>query len=135
MLVQPDGKVLVAASDSGPVVARFDSDGTLDPTFGAGNGIASFASVSASPGGSLQAGNLTLTASGKILLTLNDTGLDGTVYIEQLLADGTPDKTFGTGGSVDTQLQSGTGPSLADGPDGRIVLAPEQGWGSPLREG
>jgi len=124
VLVQPDGKILVAGYASGPVVARFNSDGTLDPAFGAGNGIVSVEPAGATTADMYQAANLTLTSAGGILLTVNENTFFGACYIDQLLPDGTLDTSFGGSGSVQAAtLGPGSNPSLIDGPNGRIVLS------------
>jgi uncharacterized delta-60 repeat protein len=97
--VQPDGKLLVAGTDgksdyNSPLIARYQSDGELDPTFGkAGrvdlsldktffSGAPAFGQVKAA----------LVQASGRILL-VTDIGDDLSVLA--LLPDGTPDLTFG----------------------------------------
>src|SRR5689334_22880796 len=37
--IQPDGKIVVAGGGSGVAVARYNTDGSLDPTFGAGGKV------------------------------------------------------------------------------------------------
>jgi uncharacterized delta-60 repeat protein len=107
----PDSKLLVAAQAelagvARIVVERFTTQGTLDLTFAKGNGAAVLGPVrtpagdgvltSATPGH-----KLTVDAHGRPVVGLGRT-------IERLNPDGTPDTTFGVGGTItlpaDTQV-------------------------------
>jgi uncharacterized delta-60 repeat protein len=73
LLLQSDGKILVAGSGQEPDVARFTSSGALDPTFGSGgvamafvpSGYGQFNGLAARPDGSVIAAGVT---SGETLL-------------------------------------------------------------------
>ncbi|MDB5321989.1 MAG: hypothetical protein JWN40_3620 [Phycisphaerales bacterium] len=102
VVVQPDGKLLVAGTNTGtgsgaPLLARYQTDGRLDSTFGhAGrvdlsldttfyHGALTFGDVKAA----------VVQASGRILV-VTDIGDD--VSVLALRPDGTPDTLFGRGG-------------------------------------
>ena len=136
--VAPDGAILAAGYAPDPAgsklgVARFLSDGTPDPGFGAG-GIASVR-VDES-GGSESANAIALRPDGRIVLA----GQAGRAEIAptspsfaaaQLLPDGSPDSSFAGDGSVSAYpLPPGTGAGARVGAnalglteDGGIVLA------------
>lgn len=113
--LQPgDGKILVAGYSTAPgpsglLVARYRTDGALDPSFGSG-GLA----VS-SAGDAFMAHALTLQPDGKIVAaggTPSDP-INTRVAVVRFNPDGTTDNTFGSGGTVTTRL--GTGSSTAEG--------------------
>jgi uncharacterized delta-60 repeat protein len=97
LAVQPDGKLLVAGTSGGmPFAARFLDDGELDPSFGS-EGIARV--TAARPIG---VRGVTIDPAGRILLlgtSSREPGKDDGAVV-RLLADGTPDTGFGSGGVV-----------------------------------
>ncbi|MBN2578525.1 MAG: hypothetical protein JXB10_05990 [Pirellulales bacterium] len=91
MALRTDGKILLALGINGTVycrVARLNSNGSLDASFGSG-GIKTFSGVSVS------ARAITLMDDGRFLLAGNYTSNS---KILRAYADGTLDTTFGTGG-------------------------------------
>jgi uncharacterized delta-60 repeat protein len=123
--VQPDGKILVAGTDWGfsePEFAllRYNSDGSLDNTFGSG-GIAT-----ESLGGFWEYGDsIALQSDGKILVggVWTPGGeAEGGFVILRFTSDGSLDDTFGIGGAV-TMPFGGWDTSLAVQPDGKILLS------------
>jgi uncharacterized delta-60 repeat protein len=96
-VVQSDGKIVVVGDAYGStnldlVLARFNSNGTLDLTFGTnGKVISDF-------GGDEQANDVALQSSGKILVTGEFGNQDFTIM--RFNSDGSPDLTFGTNGKV-----------------------------------
>jgi uncharacterized delta-60 repeat protein len=107
VLIQPDGKVLAFA---GNAVARYNTDGSLDTSFGSG-GIANFSGNSAA-----------LLSDGQILLT-GGGGTSG-FSLERLNSNGSLDTSFGNQGVVHTSFPNSTGePQIVVQPDGKIVLA------------
>ena len=104
-------------------IARFHADGTPDPTF---NGTG-YSLVNASSNCALD--GIILQADGRIL----GCGVTGPepltdpcdAMLCRLLPDGTPDESFGSGGTVTTDLGPGCahGYALALQSDGRILLA------------
>ena len=141
--VQPDGKVLAAGSagaSSGPfdfAVVRYNSDGSLDSSFGT-NGAA----VTNLDGSSDLAYGMALQADGQIVVagtSLGSTGqpntsdlfllpLNGTsgnsIVVARFNSNGSLDTSFGSGGFVVTSLGSGAGAfSVVIPEDGKIAVA------------
>jgi uncharacterized delta-60 repeat protein len=117
--LQSDGKIVVAGvTSSGNFIARYNSDGTLDSTFGS-NGL-----VVVSPGMSYVR-RLAIQDDDKIVVPGALCCYDFAVI--RYHANGSFDTTFGTGGMVGTDFDLGTdyAESLAIGPDGKIIVA---GW-------
>jgi uncharacterized delta-60 repeat protein len=102
----------------GTFVLAYRSDGSLDPSFGGGDGIIPVAL----PGG-LEGGALLVEPNGDVVVA---GGGGEQVQIERLLPDGTPDPGFGSAGvatfsaAAGKQLYAG---SLARMDDGRIIAA------------
>ena len=104
--LQPDGKIVAAGwtyngSSNDFAVVRYNPDGTLDNTFGAG-GIVITANG--------QANSVAVQPDGKIIIA-------GTA-LARYNTNGTLDGTFG-GGGVST---AGSGQAMALQPDGKIIL-------------
>jgi uncharacterized delta-60 repeat protein len=110
--IQSDGKILVAGSTNEGtsiqrfVVARYNSNGSLDTTFGTGGKvITSFGS------GPDRAYAMAVQPDGKIVVggeaTVAATGLD--FALARYNTDGSLDTGFGTGGKVTTPVQGSTG--------------------------
>jgi uncharacterized delta-60 repeat protein len=106
MAIQSDGKIVAAATGvpQGGQVARFNTNGTLDTTFGS-NGIATL---------SLNAALLVLQTDGKIIVT------GGGAVMARLNTNGQPDTTFGTGGVA--ALADFGSSSIALQSDGKILI-------------
>jgi uncharacterized delta-60 repeat protein len=107
--LQPDGRILVIAGfDNDPAateafgVLRYQGNGTPDGTFGAaGRTTATFTNFINSPN------DLALQRDGKIVVAGPAESADGTVSefaVARFNADGTLDKSFGTGGKVTTNF-------------------------------
>ena len=126
--VQPDGKILVCgyATLAGPepalALARYDADGVLDPSFGAGGITLIDMGV-----GEERAFSLTRRPDGTILVAAQAIAASGYThgYILGLTEDGFLDANFGTGGvvEVDSVWDSGLSAIWAD--DARVVVS---GW-------
>ena len=95
VVVQADGKVVVAGqmmnTNWDGFVARFNADGSLDPTFGGGDGWAAL-----DLGGSEYFYGVAVHSDG----TITAAGRAGDLLVARYLVDGTLDPSFGTGGSV-----------------------------------
>ncbi|TAK09407.1 MAG: hypothetical protein EPO39_02430 [Candidatus Manganitrophaceae bacterium] len=125
--VQPDQKIVAAGNtlDSNfrtdMVVARYLSDGSLDPAFGAGGRV-----VTGIGAGHDAAAALLIQPDGKILVA-GHTYLDATSYdfaIVRYNADGTRDAGFGKGGIVTTNITRDERiASIALQADGKIIAA------------
>jgi uncharacterized delta-60 repeat protein len=125
---QPDGKLIIAGTAqyyagngyfTGPILFRFKTDGTLDPTFGV-NGIA------ASNFGSNVASGLVIQSDGKFVLAGSaKVGVSVQIALTRFTSNGTIDTGFGQGGmqmvpsGATTILPVG----MANMTDGRIVVA------------
>jgi uncharacterized delta-60 repeat protein len=127
IVVQPDGKVVVAGSTTtgtgiDAIVIRYNADGTLDGDFGEGG----YARYNGTHHQHDEGFGLALQPDGKILVTghtnspLPDNPHD--FLLLRLNADGTPDATFGTGGAV-ILFGAYVGTSVLVLPDGKILAA------------
>ena len=113
VVLQPDGKIVMASSGSAPYLTRFNTDGTLDTTFGT-NG-----KVTTAVGGPVA-----LQADGKLLVGGEMTGGIG---LTRYNGNGTLDTTFGTNGVVSVWENDNSNlrfsfADLAVQPDGKIVV-------------
>lgn len=120
LAVGPDGKPVVAAADRGgpgAVLARFDVNGSLDPTFGE-NGVVQ--GIPNGYGGSA----LAVQLDGKILVGAEGgPGLD----LSRYLPSGALDPSFGEGGRTTVALATRGRPAgLAVDPVGDISVASPQ---------
>ena len=121
MTVDSSGEILVVGyTDSDPNLRiwRFKTDGSLDGSFGGGDGMAT---------DSRGSGNaITIDSAGKILVTgQGDNGSGSGLAVWRFNAGGTIDNTFGTNGMVvDNVNYSGMGKSIIAG-SGKIIAAAE----------
>src|SRR6266705_3001538 len=113
VLVQPDGKILVAGGAFPDFtflgdfeVVRYNADGSLDTSFGSGGIV-----TTSFPGQGSYAFALALQSDGKIIAAgtdfVNFSSEDNSntdFALERYNADGTPDTTFGNGGQVTTDF-------------------------------
>lgn len=122
--IQPDGKIVVAGQavykDSGSfLVARYNTDGTLDPTF-AEDGLAN-----SNLEGVGWARGVAIQRDGKIVAA-GGTGKDAyssSFVVLRYNTNGTFDRTFGRGGQVITALDGAIPTAMGLQPDGKIVVA------------
>ncbi len=131
LVIQPDGKVLVAgAYDSGGVnkgwmLARFNSNGTVDSGFGSTSQVDGSGIVLVKPQGTLNdrmpVAGLGLQTDGKIIVGgIHDT--TGAFHVARYQPDGTPDPTYNTSDiGFDAGLPSAG--TMFVMPDDRTVLA------------
>jgi uncharacterized delta-60 repeat protein len=125
--LQPDGKIVVVGygGSVGFLVARFNADGTLDTSFGGGDGWLTDAFGSAHD----EATDVALQPDGKIVVvgyTARDAALaDVDWAVARYETDGTADLGFGTAGK--RSLDFAGAPDFAYGvalqSDGKIVVA------------
>src|SRR5262249_46861010 len=125
LVLQPDGKIVVAGGNGDFVLARYNDDGSLDTTFGSGGTLTTDFS-----GRDDEPYALAIQSDGKIVAAGRTTTTSGTVLSDFALArynsDGSLDMTFATGGKVTTTFPSpfpGGAYALALQPDGKIVAA------------
>jgi uncharacterized delta-60 repeat protein len=130
LALQPDGKLLAAgtsySADAGRNVfalARFNADGTFDATFGTGGRVLTPVDT-AGDAGNDQATALALAADGSIVLAGGTGTYPANFAAARYRPDGTLDPTFGSGGTVVTDLGGDDkAAAVAIQPDGKIVLA------------
>ncbi|MBD2517283.1 DUF4347 domain-containing protein, partial [Nostoc sp. FACHB-973] len=131
VVLQPDGKVLVAGytttTDSGGIssdsnsnfaLSRYNSNGTLDTTFGTGGKLTTDFNGSADYGYSVA-----LQSDSKILVSgavFNGTGFR--LGLSRYNSNGTLDTTFGNNGRVTTNFYNTFDSSLMLQNDGKIVV-------------
>lgn len=117
--LQPDGKILVVG---GLTLARYDSDGTLDGTFGSGGKVTLVFN-----GGVLdEAFGVALQPDGRIVVVgTTRVGAQDDFGIVRHEASGAPDTGFGTGGLVTTDFAGRFDKAVAVAiqPDGKLVVA------------
>ncbi len=123
--LEPDGKIVVAGISrhpfvsTGASVARYNSDGSLDTTFGNNgavilNAFTQFFAVAVQPDSKIVAG-------GQVFHSGSPTGVD--FLLVRFNTDGSLDSSFGIGGSVETDFFNGFDDieGLAIQADGKIV--------------
>lgn len=117
LALQPDGKILLVGSRSGRLaIVRYRSDGSLDLSFGGGDGKAEFSGLL---GGALVEGwDIAVRPDGRIMV-VGETGSD--MLLMRLLTNGAPDDSFGADGVV--LVGSTKGYRVALRPDGKMVVA------------
>jgi uncharacterized delta-60 repeat protein len=130
-VLQPDGKIVLAGSSEpvsssvggGFALARYNTDGSLDTTFGTGGKvIPTFGSFTS------RAQAVALEGDGKIVAAgWAYTGSSTDFAVIRYNSDGSIDTTFGTGGEVLTDFSFGfnEATAIAIQSDGRIVVAGE----------
>jgi uncharacterized delta-60 repeat protein len=119
--IQPDGKIVVAGessngSDQDALVLRYNTDGSLDSSFGT-NGISTYDSGS----GHDYAESVAIQPDGKIFVA--GWGWRWDLLLFRYNADGSLDNSFGTNGIVAYQGEEGDCVAVAVQSDGKIVAA------------
>jgi uncharacterized delta-60 repeat protein len=137
--IQSDDKVVVGGIDQVPGVpevniARFGTDGKLDPTFDASGPTPGVFQLSISPDPADQTGDvissIKVDAQGRIVA---DGQLsDGNLFVLRLLGNGTLDPSFGNGAGfiTDENLSASSPTFLSVRPDGTVLVAGTAGNGS-----
>jgi uncharacterized delta-60 repeat protein len=135
MVLQPDGKMIVAGGVqsgffNGFALARYNSNGSLDPSFGSGGTVITTNFTASNLSGLANA--LTLQADGKIVAA-GTFGRPPSLFVPlttdgfalvRYNANGTLDPTFGNGGKVTTVFNSNEqATGVAFQPDGKIVAS------------
>ncbi|MEI2769104.1 MAG: cadherin domain-containing protein [Nitrosomonas sp.] len=120
-IILPDGKILVGGySDSGGSddfsLVRYNPDGTLDTSFGGGDGMA-FAGIVG------RAEAMVLQADGKVVLSGYTTTGGYQVCLVRFNADGTLDTSFGGGDGIASSGVSGNAKDVALQTDGKFLVA------------
>ena len=127
--IQPDGKILLAGyatnADTDFAVARYTGNGVLDTTFNPGGAKPGTISTDFGAGNDVAQG-IVVQMDGKIVVAGSaDDGAGGNFALARYNSDGTPDTTFGSGGTVTTDFSGGADKAYAVAiqPDGKIVAA------------
>jgi uncharacterized delta-60 repeat protein len=126
--IQPDGKILVAGEQGlgGPnprfAVVRYETDGSIDPSFGGGDGKVSIDITR----GYDYVYSVRIQGNGKIVLagTANYFGRNSRFALARLTSDGSLDPTFGGDGKVMTDITPSYDAlnGMALQPNGKIVV-------------
>jgi uncharacterized delta-60 repeat protein len=123
--VQPDGKVVAAGSAGNPnsvfALARYNLNGSLDPTFGLGGQV----TTSLGPNLSGAAKGVAIQSDGKIVVAGFAASTSNQEFaLARYNPDGSLDTNFGTGGTVLTDFGGNAAArSVTIEPDGTIVAA------------
>jgi uncharacterized delta-60 repeat protein len=133
LAIQSDGKI-VAAGNFGPnedalgdfALARYNLDGTLDPTF---NGTGKVLTDFSGSGSDDVASALAIQSNGKIVVAgySNAGGTSIDFALARYNPDGTLDPTFNATGKVLTDFGGSSGSDVAIQSDGKIVVAGSSG--------
>lgn len=118
--LQPDGKIVMAGSGgSSLAIARYNSDGSFDNSFG-GNGR-----LSTSFGQNAFGYEIALQPDNKILAAGRNGGLNGNFAVARFNSNGTFDSSFGADGIATTPIDGNRGAanSVVIQLDGKIVAA------------
>jgi len=125
LAIQPDGRIVVAGTstdgtNSVVVLARYNTDGSPDTSFGT-NGVVAPPITEGDIGTS---SGVALQTDGKIVVSQARDFFIGTFTVSRYQANGSPDTTFGSGGSVTVPLGEFAGAAaVAVQADGKIVAA------------
>src|SRR3990172_2957508 len=122
LAIQSDGKIVVAGYTSiggynDFTVVRYNTDGSLDSTFGIANSGIALADF----GGDDYADALGIQSDGRIVVAGRSFGNDFAVV--RFNDDGTLDTTFGTNGIVTTEIVNASASAMRIQSDGKIVAA------------
>jgi uncharacterized delta-60 repeat protein len=128
VLVEPDGKIVVAGNANGSkvmTVTRLMPNGSLDTSFdGDGTATIDFGSLSAD-----RAEDAVLQPDGKIVVAGSTSGT-GDIAVARVNPNGTPDTTFGTGGKASVNFPvAAFGNAVALQPNGRVVVVGQRRGG------
>lgn len=119
--IQPDGRILAVGGAGDVVLIRYNTDGSLDSSFGAGGLVIS------DLGGHDAGAAIAQQPDGKIVVVGSGGPSFSAVFaVARYNADGTLDPSFGTGGTVFSDIGSGASSGAVDvhlQPDGGIIAA------------
>ena len=126
VVIQTDGKIIVAGRETSGdmVLVRFNTDGSLDNSFGSGGVV--ITDISSADEGRA----IALQPDGKIVVTgqsFNQSLGQGSIFVARYDSTGTLDGTFGTSGIVLTTIGSvdddAVGKAITIQQDGKILVA------------
>ena len=142
--LQSDGKIIVTGSCTGAggandlLVARYNTNGTLDTSFGGGSGYVRLDNAAATQSQEVGRDVAIQPADGKIVVAgvTTVTGNPRNVLVARFNVDGTPDATFAPGGYKigaplpNTGYHSFSGRGVALRSDGSIIVAGDDDQGT-----
>ncbi len=113
VVLQTDGKIIMAGAGSAATIVRYNSDGTLDTTFGTGGKLTA-----------VIGGPVALQTDGKLIV---GGGLNGGIGLARYTSTGMLDTTFGTNGVASVWENNNSNFQLSFGDlaiqqDGKIVV-------------
>jgi uncharacterized delta-60 repeat protein len=111
VVLQPDGKIVVAGNSEVDALVRYAPDGTLDTSFGGDGMVIGQAGIPAD--------DLALQSDGKLVITGVQFG--DALSLARYLPNGSLDPTFGGDGKVTTPIDGVSDSRLAIQPDGKII--------------
>ncbi len=126
-VLQPDGKIIVGGKArtnrnyADFILARFNPDGNLDPTFGTGGVVSTNLNITSAPRYEIHA--IALQPDGKIVATGSVRTTGGSLVstgIVRYNPNGSLDTTFGSGGII--IFDAGAVRAVVVQPDGKIVF-------------
>ncbi|MCL4297442.1 MAG: hypothetical protein KJ077_17015 [Anaerolineae bacterium] len=124
MVLQPDGKIVAAGrsfngSYEDTTLARYNSNGSLDPTFGSGGVV-----ITSLNSADDQAYAIARQSDGKIIVAGSQTNGYGTDFVlARYNSNGSLDPSFGSGGIVGTHLGDyDEAYGMVVQPDGKIII-------------
>ena len=137
LAIQPDGKIVVAGSSADTTsllgnaafaVARFDSNGTIDTTFGTHGTVRAYITGGDSPYGRSDIGySIAIQTDGKLVVGGTSGILAPSFAVARFNSDGTMDTTFGTNGTVTTNTFS-TDQDIDDEIHSVAIRPTERSW-------
>ena len=121
--IQADGKIIVAGtSGSDFAISRYNTNGTLDASFGTGGKVVTSTGIYSDGSNSVK-----VQADGKIVVagySMNAAGTNNDFTIVRYTSVGILDNTFGTGGIVRSPIGNGSlAYSLFINPNGKIIVS------------
>lgn len=118
VVVQQDGRILVAGDNNGFMITRYTADGQLDSSWGQAGTVTT---LLPSP---ISASRIRVDGSGRVVVAGDGVWQDNThVVVVRYLPDGRLDATFGQGGISTIPFLGATSVTgLGIQPDGRIVI-------------
>jgi uncharacterized delta-60 repeat protein len=130
--IQSDGRIVAAGSTSSEfALARYNSNGSLDTSFGSGGKV----TTSFGSGTDNLAGGVVIQSDGRIVASGSSRTASQRFALARYNSNGSLDTSFGSGGLVTTAFAGSNAgaASVAVAPDGKIVAAGSSDNGSSSR--
>ncbi|MBK7934267.1 MAG: hypothetical protein KA956_05645 [Pyrinomonadaceae bacterium] len=130
--IQSDGKILAAvmvlpgSSNMTDVIIRYNPDGSLDTTFGNGGIVTmNWLGANNTTGHAYSIAVQTVGTEERIVVAGTGTGYTSSLRVDRFHSDGSPDLSFGSGGTV--TYTAGAAETMAIQPDGKILTMGTRG--------